>query len=215
MSETTCCLLQGLCRTQTPILSTLPCSSMALLFVPSVVSCAECRWISHQRVEDDETSLTRTISPCRAGRGHLGDPQAMAHGLQNVRHGAESCTTSHESTVLAFVFVVRTQKVREAATDLIQMQGPPLATAPDRVRIDQEHRMFHWVHLLMQPGQQGSVSAPASSSGSSISAKLSKRAHPPEPALRTESALKQKLTSWHLQQVRRLKGGERPVGSRI
>ena len=53
------------------------------------------------------------------------------------------------------------------------MQGLPLAEAQDRVRNDQEHRMIHFVQLLMQPGKQRSVSAPASSSGSSSSAKRS------------------------------------------
>ena len=42
-----------------------------------------------------------------------------------------------------------------------------------RVRNDQEHKMFHWVQLLMQPGHQRAISAPASSSGSSSSAKRS------------------------------------------
>ena len=55
------------------------------------------------------------------------------------------------------------QKVREAAMDITRMQGLPLAEALDRVRNDQEHRMIHWVQLLMQPGKQRSVSAPASS----------------------------------------------------
>ena len=49
------------------------------------------------------------------------------------------------------------QKVREAAMDLVRLQGLPLAAASDRVRIDQEHRMFHWAQLLMQPGQQRSL----------------------------------------------------------
>ena len=64
------------------------------------------------------------------------------------------------------------QKVREAAVDLLGMQGLPLAEALDRVRNDQEHRMFHWVQLLMQPGQQRSLSAPA------FSSELSKGAQP-------------------------------------
>ena len=38
--------------------------------------------------------------------------------------------------------------------------------------------MIHWVQLLMQIGQQRSFSAPASSSGSSSSANLSKGAQP-------------------------------------
>ena len=70
------------------------------------------------------------------------------------------------------------QKVRGAAMDLIRLQGLPLAVALDQARNDQEHRMIHWVQLLMQPGQLRSVSVPASSSGSSRSAKLSKGAEP-------------------------------------
>ena len=65
------------------------------------------------------------------------------------------------------------QKVREAATDLVRMQGLPLAEALDRVRNDPEHRMIHWVQLLMQPGHQRAISAPLSSSSSSSSAKRS------------------------------------------
>ena len=44
------------------------------------------------------------------------------------------------------------QKVREAVMDLVRMQCLPLADALDRVRNDQEHRMFHWVQPSMQPG---------------------------------------------------------------
>ena len=65
------------------------------------------------------------------------------------------------------------QKVREAAMDLIRMQWLPLAEALDRVRNDQEHRMYHWVQLFMQPGHQRDIFAPASSSSSSSSAKRS------------------------------------------
>ena len=65
------------------------------------------------------------------------------------------------------------QKVREAAMDLVRMQGLPLAEALDRVRNDPEHRMIHWVQLLMQPGHQRAISAPLSSSSSSSSAKRS------------------------------------------
>ena len=65
------------------------------------------------------------------------------------------------------------QKVREAAMDLIRLQCLPLAEALERVRNDQEHRMFHWVQLFMQTGQQRAISAPASSSSSSSSAKRS------------------------------------------
>ena len=65
------------------------------------------------------------------------------------------------------------QKVREAAMDLIRLQCLPLAEALDRVRNDQEHRMFHWVHLFMQLGHQRAISTPASSSSSSSSAKRS------------------------------------------
>ena len=65
------------------------------------------------------------------------------------------------------------QKVREAAMDLIRMQSLSLAEALDRVRNDQEHRMFHWVQLFMQPGHQRAISAPLSSSSSSSSAKRS------------------------------------------
>ena len=65
------------------------------------------------------------------------------------------------------------QKVREAAMDLIRMRCLPLAEALDRVRNDQEHRMFYWVQLLMQPGHQRVLSAPLSSSSSSSSAKRS------------------------------------------
>ena len=65
------------------------------------------------------------------------------------------------------------QKVREAAMDLVRMQCLPLADALDRVRNDQEHRMFHWVQPLMQPGHQRPISAPLSSSSSSSSAKRS------------------------------------------
>ena len=64
-------------------------------------------------------------------------------------------------------------KVREAAMDLIRLQCLLLAEALDRVRNDQEHRMFHWVQLFMQPGHQRAISAPASSSSSSSSAKRS------------------------------------------
>ena len=39
------------------------------------------------------------------------------------------------------------QKVREAAMDLVRMQGLPLAEALDRVRNDPEHWMIHWVQL--------------------------------------------------------------------
>ena len=53
------------------------------------------------------------------------------------------------------------QKVREAAMDLIRLQCLPLAEALDRVRNDQEHRMFHWAQLFMQPGHQRAISAPA------------------------------------------------------
>ena len=70
------------------------------------------------------------------------------------------------------------QKVRESAMNLIRLQGLPLAAAVDRVRNDQENRMIHWVQLLMQLGQQRSVSAAASSSGSSSSAKLYKGSQP-------------------------------------
>ena len=65
------------------------------------------------------------------------------------------------------------QKVREAAMDLVRMQCLPLAEALDRVMNDPEHRMFHWVQLLMQPGHQRAISAPLSSSSSSSSAKRS------------------------------------------
>ena len=71
------------------------------------------------------------------------------------------------------------QKVREAAMDLIRLQWLPLAEAVDRVRNDQEHRMFHWVQLFMQPGHQRAISAPASSSSSSSSAKRSAAAASP------------------------------------
>ena len=71
------------------------------------------------------------------------------------------------------------QKVREAAMDLIRLQCLPLAEALDRVRNDQEHRMFHWVQLFMQPGHQSAISAPASSSSSSSSAKRSAAAASP------------------------------------
>ena len=71
------------------------------------------------------------------------------------------------------LFLSYEQKVREAAMDLVRMQCLPLAAALDRVRNDQEHRMFHCVQLLMQPGHQRATSAPASSSGSSSSAKRS------------------------------------------
>ena len=65
------------------------------------------------------------------------------------------------------------QKVLEAAMDLIRMQCLPSAEVLDRVRNDQEHRMIHWVQLLMQPGQQRAISAPSSSSSSSSSGKRS------------------------------------------
>ena len=71
------------------------------------------------------------------------------------------------------------QKVREAAMDLIRLQCLPLAKALDRVRNDQEHRMFHWVQLFMQPGHQRAISAPLSSSSSSSSAKRSAAAASP------------------------------------
>ena len=71
------------------------------------------------------------------------------------------------------------QKVREAAMDLIRLQCLPLAEALDRVRNDQEHRMFHWVQLFMQPGHQRAISAPLSSSSSSSSAKRSAAAASP------------------------------------
>ena len=82
------------------------------------------------------------------------------------------------------------QKVREAAMDLIRLQCLPLAEALDRVK-DQEHRMFHWVQLFMQPGHQRAISAPLSSSklvqlseaifGSSFS----------QPVIRGQSAIEQ------------------------
>ena len=65
------------------------------------------------------------------------------------------------------------QKGREAAMDLIRLQCLPSAEALNRVRNDQEHRMFHSVQLFMQPGHQMAISAPASSSSSSSSAKRS------------------------------------------
>ena len=65
------------------------------------------------------------------------------------------------------------QKVREAAMDLVRLQCLPLAEALERVRNDPEHRMIHWVQLLMQPGHQRAISAPLSSSSSSSSAKRS------------------------------------------
>ena len=45
------------------------------------------------------------------------------------------------------------QKVREAAMDLIRLPCVPFAEALDRVRNDQEHRMFHWVQLFIQLSQ--------------------------------------------------------------
>ena len=71
------------------------------------------------------------------------------------------------------------QKVREAAMDLIRLQCLPLAESLDRVRNDQEHRMFHWAQLFMQPGHQRAISAPLSSSSSSSSAKRSAAAASP------------------------------------
>ena len=75
------------------------------------------------------------------------------------------------------------QKVREAAMDLIRLQGLPLAEALDGVRNDQEHRMIHWVQLLMELGHQRALSASASSSDSSSSAR--------QPVLRSQSAREQ------------------------
>ena len=69
------------------------------------------------------------------------------------------------------------QKVREATMDLIRMQGLPLAEALERVRNDSEHRMFHWVQVFSQPGQQKSLAVSASSSGSSSAPKQAKAAH--------------------------------------
>ena len=66
------------------------------------------------------------------------------------------------------------QNVREAAMDLIRQA---FRWPADRVRNYQEHKMIHWVQLL-QPAQQKSVSAPASSSGSSSFAKLPKGVQP-------------------------------------
>ena len=75
-------------------------------------------------------------------------------------------------------FVVRAESSRKAAMDLIRSQGQPLAETSDRVRNVQEHRMFHWVQLLMQPRHPRALSAPASSSGSSSSAKRSNASQP-------------------------------------
>ena len=41
----------------------------------------------------------------------------------------------------------------------------------------QEHRMFHWVQVFSQPGQQKSLAVSASSSGSSNAPKHAKAAH--------------------------------------
>ena len=41
--------------------------------------------------------------------------------------------------------------------DLIRLQCLPLAEALERVRNDQEHRMFHWVQLFRQPGHQRAI----------------------------------------------------------
>ena len=83
------------------------------------------------------------------------------------------------------------QKIREAAMDLVRMQGLPLAEALDRVRNDPEHRMIHWVQLLMQPGHQRPISAPLSSSSSSRSAKRSAPASLQQSALGGQSTHEQ------------------------
>ena len=85
------------------------------------------------------------------------------------------------------------RKVREAAMDLTRLQGLPVAVPLDRVRNDQQHRIIHWVQLLMQPGQQRSVSF----SGSSGSAKLSKGAQraSQSPDVKAPSSKVDKLAS--------------------
>ena len=80
------------------------------------------------------------------------------------------------------------EKVREAAMDLIRMQYLPLAEALDRVRNGQEHQMIHWVQLFMQPGKQRAISAPASSTSSSSSAKRVSGSSFQQPAFRRQSA---------------------------
>ena len=68
-----------------------------------------------------------------------------------------------QGTRLALMFVVRTESSRSR-------HGPHQDAMPAN---DQEHRMIHWVQLLLQPGQQRTISAPASSSSSSSSGKRS------------------------------------------
>ena len=84
------------------------------------------------------------------------------------------------------------QKVCEGAMDLIRTQCMPLAAALDQARNDQEHRMFHWVQLFMQPGHQRAISAPLSSSSSSSSAKRSAGAASPSQSSEV-TALSSKL----------------------
>ena len=62
---------------------------------------------------------------------------------------------SHESTGLAFVFAIRTESPRSCYGPH-PFARPSVGSRFDRVRNDQEHRMIHWVQLLMQPGQQRS-----------------------------------------------------------
>ena len=80
------------------------------------------------------------------------------------------------------------QNVREAPMDLIRLQGLLLVEALDRVRNGQEHRMIHWVQLLMQREHQRALSASASSSGSSSSAKRSNAAQPANQSLQSRQA---------------------------
>ena len=84
------------------------------------------------------------------------------------------------------------QKVREVAMDLVRMQCLPLADALDRVRNDQEHRMFH-CQPLMQPGHQRAISAPLSSSSSSSSAKRSAAAQSTGQSAEVKALLSKRL----------------------
>ena len=107
---------------------------------------------------------------------HLGVTQTMADGFEKVRDGIGSGSRRHEDASWALCITYE-QKVREATMDLIRMQGLPLAEALERVRNDSEHRMFHWVQVFSQPGQQKSLAVSASSSGSSNAPKHAKAAH--------------------------------------
>ena len=107
--------------------------------------------------------------------------------------------------------------VREAAMDITRMQCLPLAEVLERVRNDPEHRMIHWVQLLMQPGHQRAISAPLSSSSSSSSAKRSAPAssnnQPSEVkalASKLDKLIPQEAKVWKDHAPREARGGKLP-----